>query len=204
MADIDHVFARFRDDHATATPQRELLSIPRRGLSSGSRTVEVVHVRSSPSSKSQNQHHRESGVRSATWSEGFPTKPAPNRAFVDSPAVIEPQQPTVHIMAMWEPAHAETEPTPPAATSTQQQTEPKRRGRPRKIANQTAPIAAERYAPEPEAKRRGRPRKIASETTRIAADPFDPNDDGANCLRCGCLVQPAREKRGLMTCAKCG
>jgi hypothetical protein len=35
------------------------------------------------------------------------------------------------------------------------------------------------------------------------ADPFVAEDTGANCLRCGYLVEPAREKRGLMTCASC-
>jgi hypothetical protein len=39
---------------------------------------------------------------------------------------------------------------------------------------------------------------------RRVADPFDANDDGANCLRCGYAVEPARERRGLMTCAGCG
>jgi len=38
---------------------------------------------------------------------------------------------------------------------------------------------------------------------RRFADPF-ADDDGANCLRCGYLVEPAREKRGLMTCSACG
>jgi hypothetical protein len=35
------------------------------------------------------------------------------------------------------------------------------------------------------------------------ADPFAAEDTGANCLRCGYLVEPAREKRGLMICASC-
>jgi hypothetical protein len=194
MADIDHVFARFHDDHAAAQPKRELLSIPRKGMSSGSRTVEVVHVRSGARSKIEDHHPREVGVRAATWAEGFPTKPAPNRSPVELSAHIEPQQPAVHVMPMWESSRADPEPT---------QAEPKRRGRPRKIVNETALITGDPSAPQPAAKRRGRPRKIASETAPITADPFDPNDDGTNCLRCGCLVQPAREKRGLMTCASC-
>jgi hypothetical protein len=195
MADIDHVFARFHDEHAAPQPQRELLSIPRRGPSSGSRTVEVVHLRSATSPKCRDQRPREAGVRAATWSEGFPTKPAPNRPPVELSAPIEPQQPAVHVMPRWEPAHTVSEPTQP---------ELKRRSRPRTILNETALIATGGDATQPEAKRRGRPRKIASEMVRIAADPFDPNDDGTNCLRCGCLVQPSREKRGLMTCASCG
>lgn len=39
---------------------------------------------------------------------------------------------------------------------------------------------------------------------RRFADPFDAADDGANCLRCGYAVEPARERRGLLTCAACG
>jgi hypothetical protein len=52
------------------------------------------------------------------------------------------------------------------------------------------------------------PAKVARRTARVAswriADPFDRADDGANCLRCGYAVQPARERRGLITCAGCG
>jgi len=39
---------------------------------------------------------------------------------------------------------------------------------------------------------------------RRVVDPFDAEDDGANCMRCGYAVEPAREKRGLLTCAHCG
>ncbi|MDB5413409.1 MAG: hypothetical protein JWR10_1744 [Rubritepida sp.] len=174
MADINHVFARFHKDHADTLPKRELLSIPRKGSSNSTRTVEVVHVRSGASSKTNEQHLRESSVRAATWSEGFPTKPAPIRSPVELSAPIEPPQHAVHVMPTWGPPSAE-----PATLETipQPQIEPRRRGRPRKIASTMAPIAA---------------------------DPFDPNDDGTNCLRCGLLVQPAREKRGMMTCGSCG
>jgi hypothetical protein len=44
----------------------------------------------------------------------------------------------------------------------------------------------------------------AHKPSRRVADPFDPADDGANCLRCGYVIEPARERRGLMTCAECG
>ena len=40
-------------------------------------------------------------------------------------------------------------------------------------------------------------------TKRAYADPFAADDTGANCIRCGYLVSPAREKRGLMTCLQC-
>jgi hypothetical protein len=44
----------------------------------------------------------------------------------------------------------------------------------------------------------------AKKTARHFADPFAAGDDGANCMRCGYLVEPVREKRGLLTCAACG
>lgn len=46
--------------------------------------------------------------------------------------------------------------------------------------------------------------RAARPVARRVADPFDAEDDGANCLRCGYLVEPGREKRGLTTCAACG
>jgi hypothetical protein len=63
-----------------------------------------------------------------------------------------------------------------------------------------APSEPAQPAP-PQAKRARRTARAAS---RRIADPFDPADDGANCLRCGYLVEPARERRGMMTCAACG
>jgi hypothetical protein len=72
---------------------------------------------------------------------------------------IEPQQPTVHIMPMWEPADADPE-------------KPQRE-------------AITPHATQPELKPRGRPRKLTDETARIAADPFDPNDDGATVFGAG-------------------
>jgi hypothetical protein len=45
--------------------------------------------------------------------------------------------------------------------------------------------------------------QIAKATVPQFADPF-ADGDGANCLHCGYLVEPAREKRGLMTCSACG
>lgn len=46
MDDKDRVFARFKDDKPETSDRRELLTIPRRAGSTGSRVVEVVHVRS--------------------------------------------------------------------------------------------------------------------------------------------------------------
>ena len=66
---------------------------------------------------------------------------------------------------------------------------------------------------EPEAKpapsaelirRAARGRTAKPPVSRRVADPFDAADDLANCLRCGYVVEPSRERRGLMTCAACG
>jgi hypothetical protein len=46
------------------------------------------------------------------------------------------------------------------------------------------------------------PRPLRSK--RRVADPFDATDDGTNCIGCGYAIEPARAKRGLMTCAGCG
>jgi len=62
-------------------------------------------------------------------------------------------------------------------------------------------LAAPSEPAQPRAKRARRP--VAAESRHVA-DPFDANDDGANCLRCGYAVEPARERRGMMTCARCG
>jgi hypothetical protein len=64
-----------------------------------------------------------------------------------------------------------------------------------------APLEAVPTGVEPPAQRARRPRVGA---TQSVADPFDAADDRANCLRCGYAIQPARERRGLMTCAGCG
>jgi hypothetical protein len=47
-----------------------------------------------------------------------------------------------------------------------------------------------------------KPRSLKVAERRFA-DPFADDDGGANCIRCGYLVEQAREKRGLMTCLKC-
>ncbi len=46
--------------------------------------------------------------------------------------------------------------------------------------------------------------KLPKPRSRQVADPFASEDDRANCFRCGYLVEKARDRRGLMTCSKCG
>jgi hypothetical protein len=175
MSDIDRVFARFQGKPTSSDSSTERLSIPRKGGSSGSRVVEVVHVRpTGPSSRKDQSRRADSGVRSATWDQGFPAKSAPPASVFDAPPAKEAPPPAAHVMPAWEPTPDEAEAAPPAPA-----TEPAEIRRPR-----------------------GRPK--GQKTARRIADPFDAGDDAANCIRCGFLVEPARDLKGLMTCAKCG
>lgn len=178
MSEIDRVFARFHDEKAPTTDRREVRSIPQRGTG-GSRTVEVVHVRSGATARPADQPRPSSfGVRAAAWEDGFPARQAPQRPTAPQPPVSVPVEPTFHTM----PARS---PSVPAAEAAPVVPDPK-------------PVIATRRG-------RGRPRKHAvAPPPRHIADPFDENDDGANCMRYGYAIEPARERRGLMACAECG
>lgn len=180
MDDKDRVFARFKDDKPEPTNRRETLSIPRRNGAGGSRTVEVVHLRSGAGSRDRPQR-LDPQVRAASWDDGFSAQRPVETPAPPAPRVAPATMPTTHVMPAWEPAAAKEASSAPASE---------------KAAG----------APDATARRgRGRPRKMLSATppARHIADPFDANDDGANCIRCGYAIEPAREKRGLMTCAGC-
>jgi hypothetical protein len=178
MDDKDRVFARFKDDKPAAASRREMLSIPRRGGATGSRAVEVVHLRSNGAPTGKEQPRRLAVTdRAATWETGFPARPA-----VRSPAAVDARppvtaKPVTHVMPMWAPTAVDAE----AATAV------------RREAPTEAAVPAIAASPP-------RTRKAA----RRVADPFDASDDSANCMRCGYAIEAAREKRGLMTCAGCG
>jgi hypothetical protein len=114
-------------------------------------------------------------VRVEIWPEGFRAKPAQPLPPQDKPPVApELEQPAVHVMPMWEPS-------------------PSQLGEP-----SVEPAMVEQHKPRtPKA-------KAPKTTARHFADPFADADEGANCLRCGYLVEPARERRGLLTCSSCG
>ena len=182
MDDIDRVFARFKDDKPEPTNRRETLSIPRRNGAGGSRTVEVVHMRSGRRSADRPQR-LDPRVRAASWDGGFQAKrPVATPAPPATAAAAVATAPTTHVMPAWKPAATKEASSAPGSMTAAE-----------------APDAAARRG-------RGRPRKEAVPTppARHVADPFDADDDGANCLRCGYAIEPAHEKRGLMTCAGCG
>ena len=181
MSEIDHVFARLGGCQSTLTERRELRSIPRRGGATGSRVVEVVRLSPRRTTAGHDQAHRPaSNVLAATWDDGFPPKSARTPSPCPEPIATVTVKPVAHVMPMWEPADtagASTSPKPAASE-----------GQPSQTAEPAAPLS---------------PKKPRTRSRRVA-DPFDPADEGANCTRCGYLVEPARERRGLMTCAGCG
>lgn len=140
MTDIHQVFARFRDESPEPLPQREVLSIPRRGAGHGTRTVEVVHVKSRRPAPEE-RPSRPSSVRAAIWSDGFPTKPAvadPMKALEARPVA----EPTAHVMPAWQRSEAST----PAPEETAQP--PRPRGRPRKLALPNSVGSADPFSDE--------------------------------------------------------
>ncbi len=206
MDDKDYVFARFKDDKLASANRRETLTIPRRAGASGSRVVEVVHVRSGGAVKDRPQR-KDHYVRAATWDGGFPTKQTPRVSMPIEPAAPDAAEPVTHVMPAWAPATAEIDAAPAEGLGA----EPRRgRGRPRKQLSfgpgaTTAGAARAEEADVSPNRGSVRPREQpVSIATRRVADPFNPSDDGANCMRCGYAVELAREKRGLMTCAACG
>ena len=185
MSEADRVFpARKRQGfQPAASEQRLIQGRPRRGeMGSGqTRVVEVVHIRRDRAQSGTPSRTDPSSAHAETWLEGFRAKPAQQPPAPDIPeAVPASVQPTVHVMPMWKPSSPQpAEPAvPPDATA-------------------AATVVAGR----------GRPRipkaPASQRTVRRFADPF-ADEDGANCIRCGYLVEPAREKRGLLTCSVCG
>ena len=114
-------------------------------------------------------------VHAETWPEGFRAKPL--LPLPAPPVTPEPEQPAVHVMPMWSPFPGNL--AQPVAEHAELHTDAA--SRKRRVANPRMPKATERFF----------------------ADPFAEDDTGANCLRCGYLVEPAREKRSLTTCARC-
>ena len=205
MDDKDRVFARFKDDTPEASDRRELLTIPRRAGASGSRTVEVVHVRSGGAVRDRPQRV-DPHLRAASWDGGFPAKHSIAAPAVVETVTIEAASPTAHVMPAWERSAEAAS----AAPADEPLAAPRRgRGRPRKhptleqAGTEAAAAVDDKRIGEARASR-GRPLNAAAAPARRVADPFDASDAGANCMRCGYAIAPGREKRGLMTCGACG
>ena len=186
MSEADRVFSR-REEQAAQTSSSEkrlIITPPRKGGFGGgkSRVVEVVHVQRDRSKPTDARSHpARSNVRAETWPEGFRAKaPSPPPRLDIQPATPEAVQPAVHVMAMWEPSPQQ--PAQPEAKPAEMPVETA-------VATRRKPRVSKPNAPHA--------------TARRFADPFS-DDGGANCIRCGYLVEQAREKRGLMTCSQCG
>jgi hypothetical protein len=181
MSDADHVFSLLTGQTArTASSERRFINAPRRkgSVSTQPRVVEVVQVRQRGARPAADHapapQHR---AHAETWPDGFRARtPSPVPPATQDPAEPEAVQPGVHVMPMWQPS------PPPAEVA-------------------DAPLVAEAAAERP--RRRRHPTPSASKAAaRRFADPFS-DEGGANCMRCGYLVEPVRERRGLLTCAAC-
>jgi hypothetical protein len=186
MSEADRVFARMTTPgtHPTSEDKQLLHIAPRRrGTSAGQgRVVEVVHRRSDRvAATAEPAKLPAPSAHAATWPEGFQARPTPAPPPVDPLTPAPPPDPQVgHVMPGWEPLLAPLHPNePPAKAPTGPRHPPK-------------VVKPARSADQPQSPR------------RVFADPFAADDTGANCIRCGYLVSPARERRGLMTCNQCG
>jgi hypothetical protein len=177
MSEADRVFARMTTPGALPSPEdKQLLHVTsrRRGAVAGqTRVVEVVHRRSGQKAPSAEPD-------AATGMEGFQGRSGPSLPPVEDPAVTPvPTPPVGHLMPGWEPLLSPLPPVEPAAKIPAGSRPRSRAARPERSQNQSTSIK------------------------RAFADPFTADDTGTNCIRCGYLVSPAREKRGFMTCLQC-
>lgn len=185
MSEADRVFPRHKrqQPHFAAGEKRHILSAPRRGSfeRGKSRVVEVVHVRRDKATLAEPCLRPVPwNVRAETWPEGFRAQSMLPTTRNDGPmAAAEPAEPTVHVMAMWEPT---LQLQPSTAEPVEQPAEPL-------LAEARQPRNSGPSAPKRSARR--------------FANPFADDDNGANCIRCGYLVEQTREKRGLWTCSSC-
>lgn len=184
MSEAGRVFSSHPKRIVSLDEPQHIVTAPRKNSSGtiASRVVEVVHVsRGKPKPVQNHPRPAPYNAHAETWPDGFRAKsppPAPQQATM--PFVPEPASPIVHVMPMWEPSVQQPAP-----------------GDEKPAALPSGTAAVERRKP-------GRPRLNPPKvTTRQFADPFAADDDGANCMRCGYLVEPAREARGLMKCATC-
>jgi hypothetical protein len=175
MSEADRVFARMTTPGSLPSPEdKQFLHITSRRRGAVAGQSRVVEV-----------VHRRSGhmaspaepAPAATWSEGFQGRSAPTLPPADDsePAPI-PAPPVGHLMPGWAPLLPPLQPAAKVPAS-----------------NRTKRRAAKQEGSKTQ----------PGMTKRTFADPFAADDTGTNCTRCGYLVSPAREKRGLTTCMQC-
>lgn len=178
MSEIDRVFPKLDSKKSPGSESRSHISVPRKGAATGARVVEVVRVRSGRSQAKDPPQRQAFGVHAATWPEGFPARAETQVLPVMAAPEVEPPKRVVPDLPMWTAPHPEVQPELPDT--------------------ELASVEAD------EPKAAGPAVRASRESTRRVADPFAAGDEGANCLRCGYAIEPARERRGLMTCATCG
>lgn len=178
MSEADRVFSRMTTPGslpASEDSQFRHITSRRRGAVPGqSRVVEVVHRRSGRTAPPVEQ------APAPPWTEGLQGRSAALPPPVEGPAATPaPVAPVGHLMPGWEPLLPPLQPAEPVART---------------------PVGVR---PRPRVSKPDRSDAPSASTRRGFADPFAVDDTGANCIRCGYLVSPAREKRGLLTCLRC-
>ncbi len=171
MSEADRVFARMTTPGTLPSPEdKQFLHVTSRRRGAVAGQSRVVEV-----------VHRRSGHKApaveptpaASWLEGFQGRSAPPLPSAEDPAASPvPAPPVGHLMPGWEPLLVPLQPMAKVPTDD---------------------------CPKQRAAKLEQPKTPPRLTRRASADPFAADDTGTNCIRCGYLVSPAREKRGLMT-----
>ena len=178
MSEADRVFSRMTTPGSLPSPEeKQFLHVTsrRRGAVAGqSRVVEVVHRRLGHTALPAEQAYAAPGP------EEFQSRSDPSSPSSEAPAATSvPVPPVGHLMPGWEPL---LPPIQPAEAAGKIQAGIRPRPRSTKLEQS-----------------KDQPKSIK----RAFADPYVADDTGTNCMRCGYLVSPVREKRGLLTCLKC-
>jgi hypothetical protein len=176
MSEAGRVFARLTTPGSLPSPEdKQLLHVTsrRRGAVPGQSRVVEVV-------------HRRSGrtaplaepTHAAPWWEDIQGHSTPTLLLAEEHAATAAPVPQVgHLMPGWKPLLLQ-----PA---------------------EDAPEVQPRMRPQQRIAKPKRSKDQPMSTKRAFADPFAADDTGTNCIRCGYLVSPAREKRGLLTCTQC-
>lgn len=180
MSEADRVFSPMTTPGSLPSPEdKQFLHVTSRGrgaVSGQSRVVEVVHRRSGHTAPSVEQ------APAPPWTAGLQGRSASASPLVgDAVATLAPAAPVGHRMPDWQQLPPPLQPAEPAAKTS---------------------VGVRRCSRVARPDRSDAPSASAS-IKRGFADLLAVDDTGANCIRCGYLVSPARERRGLLTCMQC-